>query len=177
MARWIILLRGVNVGGHNKLPMADFRDLLTRLGFRDVATYIQSGNAVLSTDDTVMPATISDAIEERFGFSVDVFSLRREWFEKALAENPFPQALDDPKTLHLVFIGIGQQSFEAADLAVFATNGEEFRIKDGIIYLFTPNGYGRSKLAEKLPRMIKTTYTARNLRSCLKIAELASATA
>jgi len=174
---WVALLRGVNVGGHNKLPMAELRKLLTNLGFADVATYIQSGTAVFSSD---MPREeiaedIATGIEGSFGFSTDVILRSLSEFQNAIRQNPFEQAAADPKTLHLFFLAAPVSQFNAEGLTRFATNGEEFHLCDQVFYLYTPNGFGRSKIGAKIAGYFDIALTGRNLRSCLKIQALAEA--
>lgn len=175
MTTWIALLRGVNVGGHNKLPMADFRAMLGDLGLGSVATYIQSGTAVFSSDLSrdKLSEMIATGIETNFGFRPDVVLSTLPTFQATLDNNPFQQASADPKTLHLFFLSEPVLDFDAAGLKAFATNGEEFQLTDTVFYLYTPNGFGRSKIGDKMGRFFKTPITGRNLRSCNKILELA----
>lgn len=175
MTSWVLLLRGVNVGGHNKLPMSELRTALSELGLSGVATYIQSGNAVFAADcdrDTLQQK-IATAIEARFGMTPDILLLRADALRTAIAENPFPEAEKDPKTLHLCFLSDGVDQAALDGLAAIATAGEAFHLIDRIFYLHTPNGYGRSKLADAVQRQINVPLTARNLRSCRAILSLA----
>ncbi len=175
MNTWIALLRGVNVGGHKKLPMAEFRGLLGGLGFEDVASYIQSGNAVFRAHGTPskIATSIRSSLGEKFGFDADVFLLSLGDFQDAVGANPFPQAEDDPKSLHLFFLAEPVESLDVEAMKIYATRGEEFELTAKVFYLYAPNGFGRSVLAAKLGRFIKTPMTGRNLRSCHKIIELA----
>lgn len=177
MTIWIALLRGVNVGGHNKLPMADFRAMLTSLGFGDVATYIQSGTAVFSSDvpREKLGEDIAGGIEEYFDFRPNVILRTLPEFQAALDNNPFPHAGADPKSLHLFFLSEPAQDFDSDGLKEFATNAEKFHLTDRVFYLYTPNGFGRSKIAAKMDRFFEIPITGRNLRSCMKILELAAA--
>ena len=177
MNAWIALLRGVNVGGYKKLPMADFRALLGDLGFDKVATYIQSGNAVFRANGTPpeIAAKISASVHDKFGYQVDVFVLSLDDLLNAVGANPFPQAQDNPKSLHLFFLAQPVKTPDVEAMKIHATRGEEFDWSDKVFYFYTPNGFGRSELAAKLGRFIKTSMTGRNLRSCHKIIELAKA--
>ena len=177
MKTWIALLRAVNVGGHNKLPMAEFRALLGDLGFENVATYIQSGNAVFRAAERALEIAdaIGASVRETFGFDVDVLVQSLEDLRAAVAANPFPQAEDAPKSLHLFFFS---QPLESPDLKAMnrlAANGEEFLITKNVLYLHAPNGIGRSAQGANFGRFIKTPMTGRNLRSCHKSIELAQA--
>jgi uncharacterized protein (DUF1697 family) len=172
---WIALMRGVNVGGHAKLPMAAFRALLSGLGFCDVRSYIQSGNAVFTTNGVAddLAQRISAAVEARFGFHRPCLVIGAEALETAIARTPFVQATDDPKTVHLMFLK-GCVQFDTDAFATLCTAGEVGVLDGSVFYLYTPNGFGRSKAAAKLDDVLKSdVMTARNLNSCRKIAELA----
>ena len=177
MNTWITLLRGVNVGGHKKLPMAEFRGLLGDLGFENVTTYIQSGNAVFRAHGTPskIAASIGSSLGEKFGFDAEVFVQSLGDFQDAVGANPFPQAEEAPKSLHLFFLAEPVESLDEEAMNNHATRGAAFELTDKVFYLYAPNGFGRSDLAAKLPRFIKTAMTGRNLRSCHKIIELAQA--
>lgn len=172
---WIALMRGVNVGGHGKLPMAAFRTLLIGLGFNDVRTYIQSGTAVFSTTGTAdeISNTITAAVEAEFGFHRPCMMLTTEQLDQAIAGNPFGGKASDPKAVHLMFFKRFDH-FDADAFRALCTNGEVGVLKKDAFYLSTPNGFGRSKAARKLSAVLKAEgLTARNLNSCHKIAALA----
>lgn len=175
METWIALLRGVNVGGNKKLPMADFRNLLSGLGFTNVATYIQSGNAVFQAAGRAsdIGKRIETAVSERFGFHSDTFVLSLDRLDKALAANPFPLAADDPKTLHLFFLEQPNQDLDGGAMRALLLPGQDFALSNGVFYLYSPDGLSKCPLADKLGRFLSGSMTGRNLRSCLKIAELA----
>ena len=106
MATHVALLRGINLGGHNKVPMADLRDIMTSLGHTDVATYIQSGNVVFSTDreDTAtVAADIEKAIEDRLGVRSPVLVLSRADLAQIAQDNPY-QDEPNPRMVHVVFL-------------------------------------------------------------------------
>lgn len=172
---WIALLRGVNVGGTGKLPMADFRAALSAAGFGNVRSYIQSGNIILESElgrETV-ESRIKDILQDEFGLDRPVLLRSVNQLRTALADNPFPRAEADPKTLHIMFL-TGDVSLDEEGLRALCDKGEEFSLHGDVFYLYTPNGYGRSKPAEKLDRFLKAgAVTARNLNSCMKILALA----
>ncbi|MGI3184246.1 DUF1697 domain-containing protein [Nioella aestuarii] len=177
MTRYVALLRGVNVGGRNRLLMADWKALLAARGYACIATYVQSGNAVFDADEAPdeLQAQITEDFEDRFGFAPGCCILSAADLDAALAANPFPEVMETPKALHLVFLhGEAVLDEEAAEALCAA--GEQFHMGQGVFYLFTPNGYGRSKIAERLDRVLKADLmTARNLSSCLKLQEMAHA--
>ncbi|MFE5297913.1 DUF1697 domain-containing protein [Streptomyces sp. NPDC056632] len=173
------LLRGINVGGHRKVSMAQLRSLLEELGHRDVKTYLQSGNAVFTTDADTAPgeltAALEGAIEERFGFHVDCLVLDHERLA-AVAENcPFPAAELEGKQLHAFYLSgpLDEQRLAAVDRAAYLP--EEFALGDRVLYLYAPEGLGRSKLGEVLsrPALFKgLTVTARNWNTVVKLVEM-----
>ncbi len=103
----------------------------------------------------------------------DVFVQSLVNFQEAVGANPFPQAEEAPKSLHLFFLAELVESLDVEAMKIHATRGEEFELTAKVFYLYAPNGFGRSVLAAKLGRFIKTPMTGRNLRSCHKIIELA----
>ena len=106
MNTWIALLRGINVGGHHKLPMHDLKTLLGTLGFADIQTYIQSGNVVFrsrATDAIEMANSIQQAIDDGFGFAPDVLVISLDDLSETVHQNPFREAERDHKTLHVSF--------------------------------------------------------------------------
>ncbi len=176
MKTWIALLRGVNVGGNKKLPMADFRDMLTGLGFVDVASYIQSGNAVFRADGSgaTLAGKIETALSRRFGFHSDTFVMPLSRLSDALSENPFKQAQDDPKSLHLIFLEQQQTDLDETGMRALLLPGQDFKLGQGVFYLYSPDGISKCPLADKLTKFINGSMTARNLRSAQKILELAT---
>ena len=164
MAVRIALLRGVNVSGAGKLPMAEFRDMLAGMGLSAVRTYIQSGNAVFDSDlaAPVLEAMIRDAIAARFGFAPETFVRTAEEIAGALIDHPFGNA--DPKLVHVVFLR-DTPAPDAAALRALALPGDGWHIGPRRFTLSTPGGYGTSKLAERLPKLLPAPMTARNLRT------------
>ncbi|KUO19081.1 DUF1697 domain-containing protein [Streptomyces dysideae] len=172
------LLRGINVGGSRKVPMADLRTLMTGLGYDGVRTYLQSGQAVFSSDhgdEESLAAELAQAIRKHFGFDVDVI-VRDHAYLRAIADNcPFPAADLEPKQLHVTYFSapVEEERFAEIDRAAYLP--EEFRLGDRALYLYAPNGLGRSKLAEILsrPRINKGLIaTSRNWNTVLKLAEM-----
>lgn len=172
----IALLRGINVGGHNRLPMKAFRELLTGLGLTAVKTYIQSGNAVFCCAEGQV-ATIADdmaaALEQNFGFRPQVQVLSAGQLRDAIDGNPFPEAAAEPKNLHLYFLN-GAASPGASDRARdLAGPSEHCELREHVFYLWAPGGIARSRLANRVENVLGVAGTGRNLRSALKILELA----
>lgn len=176
MQTWIALLRGINVGGKNILPMKDLRDLLTKCGFESVTTYIQSGNCVFRSDHADSDRVgniISDAIEGNFGFRPVTLVLSAESLDAIYAENPYADAQDALKTVHVYILSrpADQANMDALDSA--RSGNEAFQLSPNALYLHAPDGIGRSKLAANIERHLGVPATARNLRSIHKIMDLA----
>lgn len=177
MAGFVLLLRGVNVGGHNRLPMKDLRVLLEKIGCCDVATYIQSGNAVFSYagDASKLQHLIAARIADQFSFRPTVMLLSKAAFAKILRDSNFANDELEPKFLH---VSILQQAAKKADvdkLQALAANGEAFHLTASAFYLRAPKGIGRSKLAASAERILGVPVTSRNWRSLTKIRELLEA--
>ncbi|WP_030681601.1 DUF1697 domain-containing protein [Streptomyces cellulosae] len=172
------LLRGINVGGSRKVPMADLRALMEGLGHDNVRTYLQSGQATFAGDhgdEDSLAAELREAIEKRFGFVVDVI-VRDHAYLKAVADAcPFPAAELEAKQLHVTYFSapVDEERFAEIDRAAYLP--EEFRLGDRALYLYAPDGLGRSKLAEHLskPRLNKGVIaTSRNWNTVVKLVEM-----
>ena len=168
----VALLRGVNVGGAGKLPMAEFRAMLVGMGFGAVQTYIQSGNAVFESELGVeeLEPLIRDAVSARFGFAPETFVLAAEEIAAALADHPFVGA--EGKAVHVCFLRETPEPDEAA-LRALALPGDGWHIGPRRFTLHTPGGFGTSKLAERLPRLLPQPMTARNLRTVAELDRMA----
>jgi len=161
----VALVRGINVGGR-KLAMSDFRRILGDLGHRDVATYIQSGNAVLTStepDPAVVADGIARALDRELGLPVPVVVLDRDEYARAVADNPYPDVEATPKLLHAVFRAapIGPAEIDAVAEVVAAAREktgvpDEATAVGRVLYLHLPNGLGRSELAT---RLLRTPFT------------------
>lgn len=176
MTTWIALFRGINVGGKQMLPMKALAALLGKNGCIDVRTYIQSGNVVFRSrlgDAERVARRISTVVAASHSFEPRVFALTFAELRKAAAGNPFPQADDNPKSLHLFFLAERPTKPDLAALEALKANGEEFVLKGSVFYLHTPNGFGTSKLAERVERLLGVAATARNWRTVTTLLELA----
>lgn len=160
MTAQVLLLRGINVGGHGKLPMADLRAHLLALGAGEARTYIQSGNCVCRT--AVDPDALAERIASAQGFRPMVFARDAEAWRAALAPDPFPDA--DPRQVHLFFHG-SADALPAGPLSDNAAPTERLACTAGVIWLLAPDGIGRSKLAASVEQRAGVPLTARNLRT------------
>ncbi|MDX6476284.1 MAG: hypothetical protein QOH95_1795 [Gaiellaceae bacterium] len=169
MPRQIALLRGVNVGGNKKVEMAKLRALMEELGYRDVRTYVNSGNVVFSGRSR--PAKhLETAIAKTFGFEVPVVLRTRDELAAVVKANPLRKVANDPAK-HLVVFCSEQApvELEAADF-----EPETFVVRGREVYLWTPGGLRNSPLAKLLAnKSLGTKSTARNWRTVEKLLELA----
>jgi uncharacterized protein (DUF1697 family) len=177
MTTLIALLRGINVGGNNKLPMKELSALLTGMGLRDVQTYIQSGNVVFRCDNknkATLAAKISAAIKAQHGFAPHILLLEATELKKAMAGNPYPEAEAEPKTLHLFFLDEVPQKPDLNTLEAVKTNSERFKLADKVFYLHAPDGVGDSKLAARAEKLLGVPASGRNWNTVCKLAEMAA---
>jgi uncharacterized protein (DUF1697 family) len=170
----IALLRGINVGGHNILPMKELRTLLTDLGLEEVRTYIQSGNAIFRHEGTTvdLPGKIAGAIEQQFGFAPAVLVLDAAQMRSALDASPFAADID-PKTLHLFFLEKEPGGPDLGRLEQLKSSSENFALAGRVFYLHAPDGVGRSRLAPQVEKCLGVAVTARNGRTVARLLELA----
>jgi uncharacterized protein (DUF1697 family) len=175
------LLRGINVGGAKKVPMAELRTLMEGLGYGDVRTYLQSGNAVFSSgrgDEEALAEELSGAIEKHFGFGVGVLVRDHGYLQAVREACPFPAAELEAKQLHITYFSdpVDAERFASVEPAAFLP--EEFRLGDRVLYLYAPDGLGRSRLAVALakPGLVKGVLaTTRNWNTVVKLEELTGA--
>jgi uncharacterized protein (DUF1697 family) len=178
MTTYAALLRGINVGGRKKLPMAGLRQLMDGLGYDGVRTHLQSGQAVFTSahgDEESLAAELADAIEKHFGFPVDVIVRDHAYLAAVAAACPFPAAELEAKQLHVTYFSAPVDAQRFAEIDQEAYLPEEFRLGERELYLYAPDGLGRSKLAEHLakPRINKGVIaTSRNWNTVVKLVEL-----
>jgi uncharacterized protein (DUF1697 family) len=173
MRTHIALLRGINVGGANKVAMADLRELVTSLGHSDVATYIQSGNVVFTSARAIKSAAPIEAeLASALGLKTAVVLRTPAEMDAVIERNPYPDAESGPSTLHVTFLvePPAQAAVAKVDAASFAP--EEFTVRQREVYLHLPNGIGRSKLATVLARNLGTRATTRNWNTVKKLAAM-----
>ena len=179
MGLLIALLRGVNVSGQKKILMTDLRQLFADAGFKDIQTYIQSGNVIFSSPNTSNPATIrsliEQAIEKQYGFHVDVNILRPQDIKKILANNPFLETGTDITKLSVTILKAVPEKDKVVLLATLDYPPDKFIYKDSLVYIQCPNGFGRTKLSNNFfESKLKVSATSRNWRTLLKLDELSS---
>jgi len=177
--RYVALLRGINVGGRNKVAMADLRQVAESLGHTEVATYIQSGNLVFTSTGDNASGGLADALEREIARSLAVrpavVVLSRADLAQVIADNPFPGE-SNPKALHAVFrrealTADAVEAIAAAEQKARAKGSEDEVIIVGrTLFLRTPDGLGRSELAAQLARVgSQAAGTARNWATVTKL--------
>lgn len=177
MTNFIALLRGVNVSGQKKMPMADLRVALEKLNFRNVRTYIQSGNVVFGSTDTdkdILEKKIKDGIRDVFGFDVPVLVKSKSDFERVIVQNPYTdKEAIEKKQVYFVLL----KNTPAPELVKAFQNeayeNEKFFVSEDCVYLFCQTGYGKAKLNNNLiERKLKVEATTRNYRTMMKLFEM-----
>ena len=190
MATHLALLRGINLGSRNKVPMAELREVVTSLGYTGVTTYIQSGNVLFTAPDTD-PAKLASALEaaitEAFGLRVSVVVLSRDDLAQILDRNPYREE-PNPKLVHVVFLNTELppellDRVKAAESAVTAKGSRDAVAALGpALYLHTPDGFGTSELAQAVLRILVPSgkhhiaATARNWSTATKLLSLCEET-
>ena len=158
MPKYVALLRGINVGGRNKVAMADLRQVAADLGYTDVSTYIQSGNLLFAADEhdpAGLAAALGRRIAERLGIRPAVVVISAAELGRVLAGNPFPYATD-PRLVHAVFRNDDLSDAGRAAVTAAVTTARSGGSRDEAVvigrtlYLHTPDGFGRSQLAAQL---------------------------
>ena len=177
MHKWLVLFRGINVGGNNIVPMKQLVEVLDAAGCLRVSSYIQSGNVVLShqeSDKQILSMKIANLVENNFGFAPKVMLLNIKEFNSAINNNPFPEAEKEPKTLHFYFLGAAPENADIKGLEAIKKDNEAFKLIDKVFYLHAPDGIGRSKLAERVEKLLAVPATARNWNTLTKLLALSS---
>ena len=197
MITFISMLRGVNVGGHNMIKMDELRGLYQSLGLQQPQTYVQSGNVVFRAKEqnvAQLGTRIGDAIERKLGFRPGVILRTASQMKDVIARNPFARREDiEPGKLIVMFLGsdpdpamrdavsallqpaAGGRSLTAnrARKAQRTTTGEELWMDGSEVFIYFPDGMGRSKLVPLLERALKKSGTARNWNTVTKLLEMA----
>lgn len=172
----IVLLRGINVGGHRRVPMADLRALLAGLGYDGARTYLQSGNVVLesaSSPDQVRRA-IEREIKDELDLDVAIFVRTRDELAEVIAKNPLGDVARDPSRYLVSFLSAEPDATLVREAAAVDVRPEQFVVSGREIYAWHPDGVHASKLAKVLSeRRLGVTATARNWNTVTKLLELA----
>lgn len=177
-ATHIALLRGINVGGHNRVPMAELRSLFETLGHQRASTYVQSGNVVFESDldEPAIVRGIEGALHEQFGFEATVIVRSRDELAAVAERHPFAGDEADEAKLHVLFLADAPAADAVAKLDRSRYAPDEFVLDGRELYVHYPNGQGRSKLTlDRVERAFGTAATGRNCRTVARLLEMASA--
>jgi uncharacterized protein (DUF1697 family) len=176
MARYVVLLRGINIGPRNRIAMPALRDALGEAGFEDVQTYVQSGNVVLTSRaqaDTVR-RRVEGVIAERFGLDIDVLVRTRADLARIAEANPLKGVAQNPKRYQVTFLESKLPAETVRTLEQLAAHGEQVVARGKEVYAWTPDGIARSKLWAKLAgTSLGVTATSRNWTTVEALRDLA----
>lgn len=177
MPVYISMLRGVNVGGHNLIKMDKLRDLYTSLKFQNVQSHVQSGNVIFlakETDEAAIAKKIQSAIEKAFGFRPEIVLRSTAEMVKVITANPFRDRPNiEPGKLVVSFLLEKPTAEARKKIESVQGHPEELHLVGRELYIYFPDGMGRSKLVPVLDRILKTSVTARNWNSVTKMLEIA----
>lgn len=170
MATYISILRGINVSGQKLIKMDALRKAYEESGFSSVATYVQSGNIVFQSDSTntkKLEQQVTALIKTGFGFDVPVIVLSIEKLKQLIDNNPFLKEPDKKQDyFHLTFLSEKPEKYDRSIIEVKKQEGEEIACSDEVIYLYCPNGYGKTKLTNNfLEAKLKVNATTRNWKT------------
>ena len=173
----VALLRGINLGGRNRLSMKDLSFMFSDAGCASVATYIQSGNVVFQAPPAIarrIPDLIEKAISKTFGYQVPVVMRTGGELRKIVRGNPFLRAGAEEATLHVAFLATRPAAARVKVLDPDRSPPDAFAVRGREIYLHCPKGYGRSKLTNAyFDSKLATFSTVRNWRTVMTLLELA----
>ena len=175
MTVYVVLFRGV--GGATQLPTGPLREALAAAGFEKVATYINSGNAVVSSRLTPgrTVAAIGAVCRREFRFDKAIHALSADQWAELISKNPFPGATGTGKFLHAAVLEAPPEPGRVEEIRACAKQGERFEVVGKVAYLHTPHGFGTSRMAAQFDRRIGVSNTARNWNTVSKLMELADA--
>lgn len=164
----ISILRGINLGSHNKIPMPELKALYEKAGFKNVTTYIQSGNVMFSADKEkieTLPDKIQEFIFKKYKFQVPVIVRTLDEMQALVKANPMVKDKDIEK-LHVTFLSDIPQKEHLEKIKTYKYPPDEYTIIGKEIYVFCPNGYGNTKLSNNFfESKLKVTATTRNWRT------------
>jgi len=175
--RYIILLRGINVGGKKKLKMADLRAMLEGMKFVNIQTYIQSGNVILEAEEmsnATLEQRIKTQLMETFSYDVPVLVLRVDELMYIFNNNPFlTKRNEDIAKLHVTILKEKPDIERVKAISEIEYKADEFEIVDKLVYLFCPDGYGRTKFVNNFfESKLKVQATTRNWKTIRKLVEM-----
>ena len=176
MTKYVVLLRGINVGGHKKVPMAELRELLTKSGFENVRTYIQSGNIILKSKDKSrrnLEKIIQKSIFDHFGFEVPLIVKTRAELNSIFEACPFSQ--EKKENSYFIMLSDIPKSDVLNEVSNITFKNEEFVIIKDCLYFYSSAGYGKSKFnMNSFEKKLNVRATARNYKTMVKLIAMSS---
>ncbi len=173
---YIALLRGINVSGHKKIPMAELRELLSNIRLHNVRTYIQSGNVVFQskiTDNSKLENVINQAILSHFGFDVPVFVKTHSELQSILDACPFSE--EKMESSYFILLNSEPENNDIVEIQKISSDKEEFVIASNCIFIFYAIGAGKAKLGTNwFEKKLKVSMTARNYRTMMKLIDMSA---
>ena len=179
MNTFIALLRGINVSGKNKIKMTELKQLFLDIGFREITTYIQSGNVIFSSeeiDTSKIENKLVTEVKNIFGHSIKVLVLKKEELETAFKSNPFINGTDyDFKKTCATFLNKTPSEEGIEKVRALAAKDELLIFKNKTVYIYCPDGFGRTKLSNSnIENKLKVSATSRNWNTVTKLVELSN---
>lgn len=179
MTTYISILRGINVSGQKTIKMDALKKMFEKLNFKSIQTYIQSGNVVFTTaekDPKKIEKLISLEIKKEFGFDVPVIILHVNTLKEIIDSNPFAKDhVKDISFLHVTFLADNPTKFDKEKIVEKKQPGEEIAFTTNVVYLYCPNGYGKTKLNNTfLENKLKVQATTRNWKTTNELLKLAT---
>jgi len=178
MKKYLAILRGINVGGHNKILMSELITLFKELNFQEVRTYIQSGNVVFNSSGNESNAALEDkirhAIETKFNLNIPIFVRSGSELKLIVSTNKFIQNEDiTPEKLHVTFLSQKPEESFVDNLKTMEFPPDEFYVSGQEIYIHCPDKYGETKLSnlffEKKLKVVATTRNWKTVNQLLKM--------
>lgn len=172
MQTWLALFRGINVGGKHIVPMKVLANLMTEAGCQEVQTYIQSGNVIFKHSvltSAELAVLLAELVFQHFAFKPKVMIFSATQFSQILATNPYMQVYTEAKQVHVFFFEHAPLAPDLVTLQQLKAPSEDFELQQNGLYLFAPEGIGRSKLVDKIDKCLGVSTTARNLNTLMKL--------
>ncbi len=178
MNTYISLLRGINVSGQKKIKMAELKELYESLGFKDVQTYIQSGNVIFKDkkiDQDKIIKRIENKIGQQYGYRVTVIMRTPDEMNSIIKNNPFPDFAAETKMLYVTFLAEEIDPSKISGLEKYKAKDDKYVLIGKNFYFYCPGGYGKTKLSNNtIERVFSAPATTRNWNSVLTLKDLSS---
>ena len=173
--KYISILRGINVGGKKKIKMDDLKTLYENSGFEDVSTYIQSGNVIFTSNETSkssIKSKLENTITQEYGFDVPIYICTHEEMKNIFKNSPFIESEEEENGTKVLVTFLSSTPTDIDKVMSYVKEPEKLVVSNDIVYLYCPNGYGKSKLSNNfLESKLKVVATTRNWKTVKKLCE------